>query len=166
MRDPRRQEAQSEVMKLYSEHGANPLGGCLPMLIQLPLIYAFWRVLEYAIELRHAPWIGYIHDLSAKDPLYILPVGLVVVQFFSMQFMPTSPGTDPRQMKMMKWLMPVFMGYIFFYLPSGVNLYYLFSMAIGIGQQVVANRTYNDAAVAKVAAIEAGKKKKAISSKS
>ncbi len=166
MRDPRRQEAQSEVMKLYSEHGANPLGGCLPMLIQLPLIYAFWRVLEYAIELRHAPWIGYIHDLSAKDPLYILPVGLVIVQFFSMQFMPTSPGTDPRQMKMMKWLMPVFMGYIFFYLPSGVNLYYLFSMAIGIGQQVVANRTYNDAAVAKVAAIEAGKKKKAISSKS
>ena len=160
MRDPRRQEAQAEVMKLYSEYGVNPLGGCLPMLITLPLIYAFWRVLEYAIELRHAPWIGYIHDLSAKDPYFILPALVVLTQFFTMQLMPTTPGQDPRQAKMMKWMMPIVMGWFFFYLPAGVNLYYLGYNVISVGQQWVANRTYNDAAVAAIAATDAAKGKK------
>jgi YidC/Oxa1 family membrane protein insertase len=160
MRDPRRQEAQAEVMKLYSEYGVNPLGGCLPMLITLPLIYAFWRVLEYAIELRHAPWIGYIHDLSAKDPYFILPILVVVTQFFTMQLMPTTPGQDPKQAKMMKWMMPIVMGWFFFYLPAGVNLYYLGYNVISTGQQWVANRTYNDAAVAAIAATDAAKGKK------
>ncbi|MGH9394637.1 MAG: membrane protein insertase YidC, partial [Terriglobales bacterium] len=164
MRDPRRQEVQSEIMKLYGHYGANPLGGCLPMLIALPLIYAFWRVLEYAIELRHAPWFGYIHDLSAKDPYYILPLLVVVTQFFSMALMPTTPGQDPRQARMMKWMMPIVMGWFFFYLPSGVNLYYLGYNIVSTGQQWVANRTYNEKAVAIVAAKDeelrlAGKKK-------
>lgn len=157
MRDPRRQEVQSEMMKLYSEHGVNPLGGCLPMLITLPLIYAFYDVLEYAIELRHAPWIGYIHDLSARDPYFILPLVVVVTQFLTIQLTPMTPGQDPRQAKMMKWMMPIFMGWFFFYLPAGVNLYYLGYNIVSTGQQWVANKTYNDAAVAAVAAKNAGK---------
>ncbi|MGH9482344.1 MAG: YidC/Oxa1 family insertase periplasmic-domain containing protein, partial [Terriglobales bacterium] len=148
VRDPRRQEVQAELMKLYGDHGVNPLGGCLPMLIQLPLIYAFWRVLDYAIELRHAPWIGYIHDLSAKDPYFALPLLVVVTQFFMSAIMPTMPGQDPRQAKLMKWMMPIMVGWFFFYLPAGVNLYYLGYNAISTGQQWVANRTYNTETVA------------------
>lgn len=157
MRDPRRQEVQQEIMKVYSEHGVNPLGGCLPMLIQLPLIYAFWKMLEVAIELRHAPWIGYIHDLSAKDPYYILPVLLVISQFGMTALMPMTPGQDPRQAKLMKWAMPIFVGWFFFYLPAGVNLYYLGYNVISTGQQWVANKTYNDAAVAAVVAKDRAK---------
>ena len=155
LRDPRRQEVQQEIMKVYSDHGVNFLGGCLPMFVQLPVIYAFWRVLDYAIELRHAPWIGFYHDLSARDPYFVLPLLVVLTQFFVMSMMPTMPGQDPRQQKMMKWLMPIMMGWFFFYLPAGVNLYYLGSNIIGAGQQWVANRTYNAAAVAAVAARDA-----------
>jgi YidC/Oxa1 family membrane protein insertase len=155
LRDPRRQEVQQEIMKVYSDHGVNFLGGCLPMFIQLPVIYAFWRVLDYAIELRHAPWFGYVHDLSARDPYFLLPLGVVLTQFFVMNMMPSMPGQDPRQQKLMKWLMPIMMGWFFFYLPAGVNLYYLGSNLIGAGQQWVANRTYNAAAVAAVAAKDA-----------
>ncbi|HUX67747.1 MAG TPA: membrane protein insertase YidC [Terriglobales bacterium] len=157
MRDPRRQEVQQELMKLYSEHGVNPLGGCLPMLIQLPVLYTFWRVLDGAIELRHAPWIGYIHDLSAKDPYFVLPLLVVLSTFMTSALMPTVPGQDPRQAKMMKWMMPVMMGWLFFYLPAGVNLYYLGANLIGSGQQWVANHTYNAAAVAAVAAKDKAK---------
>ena len=164
MRDPRRQDVQKEIMALYSEYGVNPLGGCLPMLIQLPLIYAFWRVLEYAIELRHAPWIGYIHDLSAKDPYFLLPLLVVLSQFAMTALMPLTPGQDPRQARLMKWGMPIFVGWFFFYLPAGVNLYYLGYNVIATGQQWVANKTYNEAAVAAVAAQDraaksSGKKK-------
>ncbi len=155
LRDPRRQEVQQEIMKVYSDHGVNFLGGCLPMFIQLPVIYAFWRVLDYAIELRHAPWIFYYHDLSARDPFFALPLLVVLTQFFVMGMMPTMPGQDPRQQKLMKWMMPIMMGWFFFYLPAGVNLYYLGSNIIGAGQQWVANRTYNAAAVAAVAAKDA-----------
>lgn len=142
MKDPRRQELQQEIMKVYSENGVNPLGGCLPMLLPLPLIFAFYKVLEYAIELRHAPWIGYLHDLSAADPYYILPIVLIVTQFWAMGLTPAAPGQDPRQAKMMKWIMPAFLGYIFFFLPSGVNLYYLASNVIGVGQQYYINKKH------------------------
>lgn len=155
VKDPRRQELQSEVMKVYSEHGINPLGGCLPMLLPMPLIFAFYKVLEYAIELRHAPWIGYLHDLSAADPYYILPILLIVTQFWTMQLMPMAPGQDPKQAKMMRWMMPAFLGYIFLFLPSGVNLYYLASNLIGAGQQVYINKKYTPQAA--LAAAPAGK---------
>ncbi|MGH9480222.1 MAG: membrane protein insertase YidC, partial [Terriglobales bacterium] len=154
MRDPRRQEVQQEIMKVYGEHGVNPLGGCLPMLIILPLIYAFYDVLEYSIELRHAPWLSYIHDLSAKDPYFVLPVLVMVSTFFSFALMPTMPGQDPRQTKMMRWMMPIVTGWFFFYMPAGVNLYYLGYNIVSGGQQWVANRTYNDRAAAEVAATE------------
>ena len=168
MRDPRRQEVQAELMQLYKDHDVNMFGGCLPMLVTLPLIYAFYDVLEYAIELRHAPWIGYIHDLSGKDPYFILPLIVVLTQFLTMQLMPMTAGQDPRQAKMMKWMMPIFMGWFFFYLPTGVNLYYLGYNIVSSGQQWVANKTYNAAAVAAVAAKDArggGAKKKIIEGK-
>ncbi|MGH9541549.1 MAG: membrane protein insertase YidC, partial [Terriglobales bacterium] len=142
MNDPRRQELQKEQMKLFQEHGVNPLGGCLPMLLPIILIWAFYKVLEYAIELRHAPWLGYINDLSAKDPYYILPIILVISQFWTMSLMPMTPGADPKQMRMMKWTMPAVLGYIFFFLPSGVNLYYLASNAVSVGQQVWINKHF------------------------
>lgn len=142
MNDPRRQELQKEQMQLFQQHGVNPLGGCLPMLLPLVLVWAFYKVLEYAIELRHAPWIGYLSDLSAKDPYYILPIVLVISQFFSMSLMPMTPGADPKQMKLMKWVMPIGLGYIFFFLPSGVNLYYLASNGISVGQQVWINKHF------------------------
>jgi len=141
MRDPRRQEIQQQVMKIYQEEGINPMGGCLPMLLQLPLLYAFYRVLAGSIELRHAPWIGYLHDLSARDPYYILPLLMIGAQFWSMTLIPPAPGQDPMQAKMMKYIMPIGLGYIFFFLPSGVNLYYLTSNLLSVGQQTFINRT-------------------------
>lgn len=158
MKDPRRQELQQEIMKVYSEHGVNPLGGCLPMLLPLPLIFAFYKVLEYAIELRHAPWIGYLHDLSAADPYYILPIVLIVTQFWTMGLTPAAPGQDPRQAKLMKWIMPAFLGYIFFFLPSGVNLYYLASNIIGVGQQYYINKKYTPQPAAAASGKAGGRK--------
>lgn len=159
MKDPRRQELQQEIMKVYSENGVNPLGGCLPMLLPLPLIFAFYKVLEYAIELRHAPWIGYLHDLSAADPYYILPIVLIVTQFWTMGMMPAAPGQDPKQAKMMRWIMPAFLGYIFFFLPSGVNLYYLASNIIGVGQQYYINKKYTPQPAAAASGGKAGGRK-------
>ncbi len=142
LRDPRRQGVQQEIMKVYQENGVNPLGGCLPMLVPVILIWGFYEVLEVAIELRHAPWIGYIRDLSAMDPYYILPIILVISQFWTMSLMPMTPGADPKQMKLMKWAMPLGLGYIFFFLPSGVNLYYLASNFISVGQQLMINKHF------------------------
>ncbi len=142
LKDPKRQQMQQEMMKLYQEEGVNPLGGCLPMLIPLPLIYAFYEVLETSIELRHAPFLGYLRDLSARDPYFILPVLLVISQFWFMALVPMMAGTDPMQAKIMRYGMPLFMGYIFFLMPSGVDLYYLGSNLINVGQQYLINRRY------------------------
>ncbi len=142
LKDPKRQQMQQEMMKMYQEEGVNPLGGCLPMLIPLPLIYAFYEVLETSIELRHAPFLGYLHDLSARDPYFILPLLLVASQFWFMSMVPMMAGTDPMQAKIMRYGMPLFMGYIFFLMPSGVDLYYLGSNLINVGQQYVINRRY------------------------
>ncbi len=140
MRDPRRQQLQAEIMKVYQDEGVNPLGGCLPMLLPWPILFGFWKVLDNAIELRQAPWIGYLHDLSARDPYYILPILMVIIQFWTMQLMPMPPGQDAMQMKMMRYIMPLAMAYIFFFLPAGVNLYYLTSTALGAAQQILLNK--------------------------
>ncbi len=142
LKDPRRMQLQQEMMKLYQEEGINPLGGCLPMLIPLPLIYAFYEVLETSIELRHAPWLFYYHDLSARDPYLIMPILLVATQFWFMALVPMAAGQDQMQARLMKWIMPLGMGYIFFFLPTGVNLYYLGSTLIMVSQQYVINRHY------------------------
>jgi YidC/Oxa1 family membrane protein insertase len=136
--DPRKQRMNEEIMKLYKEHGVNPLGGCLPMVLQLPLLYGFYRVLDQAIELRHAPWFGWIKDLSMPDHLYILPA-IMVVTMFVLQKMTPMAATDPSQQRMMM-IMPLAFGFIFFRLASGLNLYYLTANIVGIAQQVLINR--------------------------
>ncbi len=142
LKDPRRMQLQQEMMKLYQQEGVNPLGGCLPMLIPLPLIYAFYEVLETSIELRHAPWFGFYRDLAARDPYLVLPIILVATQFWFMGLVPMATGQDQLQARLVRWIMPLGLGYIFFFLPAGVNLYYLGSTLIMIGQQYVINRIY------------------------
>jgi YidC/Oxa1 family membrane protein insertase len=144
--DPRKQRMNQEIMKLYKEHGVNPLGGCLPMLLQLPFLYGFYRVLELPIELRHAPWILWIKDLSAPDkyhllgfPLPILPT-LMVVSMFVMTKMTPMPTADPAQKRMML-IMPVIFGIMFYNFASGLVLYFLIANLVGIAQQVFINKT-------------------------
>jgi YidC/Oxa1 family membrane protein insertase len=114
-------------------------GSCLPMLIQLPLIWAFYEMLENAIELRNAHWY-WLHDLSSADPYHILPFVLVASQFL-VQFFTPSPGMDASQQKMMAFSMPLVSGFIAWHYASGLALYWAGSNVIGIGQQYVINKT-------------------------
>ncbi len=139
IRDPKKAEQNQEVMDLYKKEGVNPVGGCLPMIVQLPFLYAFYRVLSIAIELRHAPWL-WVTDLSAAEnlPIHLLPIVLVVTQFATQKMTPAA-GVDPNQQKMMMF-MPLFFGFMFYYLSSGLVLYYLTSNVVGIAQQLLINR--------------------------
>lgn len=139
MSDPRKKKMNEEVMAVYSREGVNPMGSCLPMLFQMPIWWALWRVLNGAIELRHAPWMGWIHDLSAMDPYYILPIGMTIMMYLMTKMTPQTT-VDPAQQKMMG-LMPIFMGFIFFRLSSGLNLYMFTSNLVGVGQQYYLNKT-------------------------
>jgi len=140
--DPRKRKMNEEIMELYHQHGINPLpiGTCLPMLLQLPIWWALDRVLMYSIELRHAPWFGWIHDLSAKDPWYIIPIAMTFGMYWMTKMTPQVASVDPAQQKMMKW-MPIFMGLLFFEFSAGLNLYVLTSSVVGAGQQYYLNRT-------------------------
>jgi YidC/Oxa1 family membrane protein insertase len=158
MRDPRKQEMNKEMTELYKREGVNPIGGCLPLLIQLPFIFAFYKMLSAAIELRHAHWL-WIHDLSSRDPFFILPI-LLVVSMVATQRMTPQPGMDPAQQKMMNVMMPLMMGFIFFNLASGLNLYYALSNLISITQQVIMNRTKLGQEMREMAAKRARKKDK------
>lgn len=143
MTDPRRQKMNEEIMALYAKHGLSPwsqISGCLPTLLQIPFLWAFYRMLAGAIELRHAPWIFWIHDLSARDPYYILPIAMAVTMYLSTKMMPTPASVDPSQQRMMA-LMPLAMGFFFFSLSSGLNLYYFTSNLVSVGQQLYLNRT-------------------------
>ncbi len=140
MNDPRKRKMNEEVMGVYQREGINPFGSCLPMLVQFPFLLAFYRMLGGVIELRHAPWFGWIHDLSAHDPYYILPIVMTASMYF-MQKMTPMTTTDPAQQKMMTF-MPLFMGVIFFRLSSGLNLYYLTSNVVGIAQQYYLVKTH------------------------
>jgi YidC/Oxa1 family membrane protein insertase len=141
MKDPRKRKMNEEVMAVYQREGINPLGSCLPMLVQIPFLWAFYRMLEGAIELRHAPWIGWVHDLSAKDPYYILPIAMAITTYLMTKMTPTPATVDPKQQKMMA-LMPVMMAVLFINLSSGLNLYYFTSNLIGVGQQWYLNRAH------------------------
>lgn len=143
MTDPRRGKMNEEIMALYAKHGLSPwsqVGGCLPMLLQIPFLWAFYRMLAGAIELRHAPWILWIHDLSAKDPYYVLPIAMAITSYLSTKMMPTASAVDPAQQRMMA-LMPLMLAFIFFQLSSGLNLYYFTSNLVSVGQQYYLNRT-------------------------
>jgi YidC/Oxa1 family membrane protein insertase len=139
LRDPRRQQEQQEMMALWKREGINPTSGCLPMLLQMPIWVALFRMLNTAIELRHAPWVGWIRDLSAHDPYYILPIAMTVTMYMTMATTPsTSP--DPAQQRLMK-LMPLMMGFFFLQFASGLVLYILTSNLVGMAQQWYLNRT-------------------------
>jgi len=156
MRDPRKQDMQKEIAELYKREGVNPVGGCLPLLVQLPFLWAYYRMLPAVIDLRQAHWL-WIHDLSARDPYLILPA-IMVVSMFIMQRMTPQAGMDPAQQKMMNIMMPAFMGFIFYNLAAGLNLYYALSNLIMIGQQAVMNRTTLGREMKEIAAKRARKK--------
>ena len=141
MKDPRKAEMNQEMMALYKEHGVNPLGGCLPMLIQMPFLYGFYKVLVVSIEMRHAPWFWWVHDLSAPEhiPIKVLPLAMCATQFV-LQKMSPAPSPDPAQQKVMMF-MPVMFLFLFWNLSSGLVLYWLTGNVVGIVQQWYINRT-------------------------
>jgi YidC/Oxa1 family membrane protein insertase len=139
MRDPRKQEMNKEVMAVYNREGVNPIGGCLPTVIQMPIWFALYRMLDVAIELRQAPWILWVHDLAARDPLYILPMLMVATQYIMQKLTPMTTA-DPAQQRMMNF-MPLFMGFLFLRLDSGLVLYILTSNIVGSAQQWFLYRT-------------------------
>lgn len=138
-RDPRKAEMNQEIAALFKREGANPAGGCLPLVIQMPFLFAFYAMLGSAIELRHANWL-WIRDLSSPDPLYIIPV-FIVASTFAMQRMTPQAGMDPAQQKMMTVMMPVMLGFISWSLSAGLGVYWILGNVIGVVQQVVLNRT-------------------------
>lgn len=134
-----RQKMNEEVMELYRKEGVSPFGGCLPMLAQMPLLFAFYRLLSVAIELRGAPFALWIQDLSKHDPYLVLPLlmgGTMLLQ----QRMTPAAGGNPAQARMMR-LMPVLFTVLFLYVPSGLVLYWTVNNILGIGQQVYVNRS-------------------------
>ena len=136
--DPARQKMNQELMALYKERGVNPVSGCLPMVMTMPIFLAMWALLQTSIELRGAPWFGWIHDLSSHDRFFILPILMVATQFWQQRMMPAT-GTDPTQQKMMMF-MPAVMGFIFLWLPAGALIYYIISNVWTAGQQYLTNR--------------------------
>lgn len=158
MRDPRKQEMQKEIADLYKREGVNPVGGCLPLLVQLPFLWAYYKMLGAAIDLRQAHWL-WIHDLSSRDPYFVLPL-VMVVSMFAMQKMTPQTGMDPAQQRMMNFMMPAMMGFIFFNLAAGLNLYYAESNLIMILQQAIMNRTELGREMRELAAKRARKKEK------
>jgi len=128
-----KQRMSQEMMALYKSEKVNPLGGCLPLVIQMPIFLALYYMLSGSIELRHAPFILWIHDLSAQDPYYILPVLMGITMFFIQKMSPTTV-TDPMQQKIMTF-MPVIFTVFFLWFPSGLVLYYIVSNLVTILQQ-------------------------------
>jgi YidC/Oxa1 family membrane protein insertase len=142
MRDPRKAEMNKEVMAVYSREGINPVGGCVPQLLQMPIWFALYRALQGTIEMRHAPWFGWIRDLSAKDPYYILPILMGLSMYLASKMTPMT-STDPQQQAMMKF-MPIGMAAMFVVIPypSGLAVYILTSGLVGVGQQWWLNRRH------------------------
>src|SRR5258708_39082340 len=139
MRDASKQDMEKESGELYKREGVNPVGGCLPLLIQMPFLIAYYKMLGAAIDLRQAHWL-WIHDLSARDPYFILPA-IMVISMFVMQKMTPQAGMDPAQQRMMTVMMPLMMGVIFYNLAAGLNLYYAESNLIMISQHEIMNNT-------------------------
>lgn len=131
------QEMQQAMMKIYREEKVNPLGGCLPILVQMPFFIALYWVLLSSVEMRGAPWVGWITDLAAKDPWFILPVLMTASSLFQVWLNPAPP--DPMQAKLM-WFMPLAFGFMFFFFPAGLVLYWLTNNILSIAQQWFINK--------------------------
>ncbi len=158
MRDPRRQEMNTEIGELMKREGVSPVGGCLPLAIQMPFLFAYYSMLGSALDLRHAHWL-WIPDLSSADPYHILPIGIFITMLF-MQRMTPQAGMDPSQQKMMNVLMPVMMGFLSWNFASGLCLYWAEGNLIAIVQQLVMNRTSLGREMREMAAKRARKKEK------
>jgi YidC/Oxa1 family membrane protein insertase len=135
--DPERQKMNQEMMALYKQKGVNPASGCVPMLLTLPVLFAFYAMLSVAIELRGAPFVGWIRDLSRHDPLYITPVLMGLTQFWQMRMTPTT--ADPVQARMFM-MMPIIFMVTSLWFPAGLVLYWFVSNLLAIGQQYLTNR--------------------------
>jgi YidC/Oxa1 family membrane protein insertase len=131
------QKMQQEMMRIYREEKVNPLGGCLPIFVQMPFFIALYWVLLSSVEMRGAPWLGWITDLSAKDPYFILPVLMTLTSLLQTWLNPTPP--DPMQAKMM-WIMPLAFSVMFFFFPAGLVLYWFVNNLLSIAQQWTINR--------------------------
>ena len=132
-----KQTLNREIMELYKRRKVNPFGGCLPLLLQMPVFFALYRAFLGAIELRHSPFILWIRDLADKDPTYITPLLMGATMYFQQKM--TTVSADPTQMKMMS-LMPIFFTFIFLNFPSGLVLYWLITNVLAIGHQLYINR--------------------------
>jgi YidC/Oxa1 family membrane protein insertase len=146
-----REKLQSKMMDLYKKEGFNPLGGCWPMLVQMPVFIALYWVLQESVELRHAPFALWINDLSAPDPLYILPVLFGVTMWFQQKLSSSSMAMDPMQQRMMQ-IMPVAMAVFFAFFPAGLVLYWLTNSLLSIAQQWYIYRKLDNEALAQGAA--------------
>lgn len=131
------QEMQQEMMRIYKTEKVNPMGGCFPIVIQIPVFIALYWVLLSSVEMRHAPWIGWIHDLSAPDPWFILPVIMTATSLFQTWLNPTPP--DPMQAKLM-WIMPLAFSVMFIFFPAGLVLYWITNNTLSIAQQWFINK--------------------------
>ena len=136
---PKQGEMNAEIMDLQKKHGVSMFGGCIPTLVQFPLLFAFFEMMEKVVELRQSHWY-WIHDLSKPDPWHILPIIMVVTSFL-VQFYTPSPGVDPAQQRMMAFMMPLFSGYWTWYYAAGLALYWNVGNFIMVGQQLILNRT-------------------------
>ena len=130
------QQMQMEMMKIYREEKVNPMGGCLPIAIQIPVFIALYWVLLSTVEIRNAPWVGWIHDLSAPDPYFILPLVMTLTTLLQTALNPAPP--DPMQAKMM-WIMPLAFSVMFFFFPAGLVLYWITNNVLSIAQQWLIN---------------------------
>jgi YidC/Oxa1 family membrane protein insertase len=135
-------ELQQQQVAIMKE--ANPLGGCMPLLLQMPIFWAVYLYLGSSLDVRHQPWIGWLHDLSKPDHLYILPILMCVTMIASTQLTPQPPATDPSmkmQRVMMTWLMPIMLTWFFFFsAPSGLVLYWMVSNIVGVLIQLIINK--------------------------
>jgi YidC/Oxa1 family membrane protein insertase len=158
LRDPKKAEMNVEISELYKREGVNPAGGCLPLLIQMPFFFAYYRMLNVAMDLRHAPWL-WVHDLSAPDPMHILPIAIIITMLV-MQRMTPQAGMDPAQQKMMNIMMPGMFGLMSWNLAAGLGLYWCAGQLIGIVQQAALNRSSLGREMREMMAKRARKKEK------
>ncbi len=135
-----KQKLNTHMMELYKKHGANPMGGCLPILLQIPVFFAIYRVLQNAIELKGAQWILWVDDLAVMDPYYVLPIAMGVTMFLHQRITPTN-FTDPMQEKIMKFL-PLIFTFFFVTFPAGLTLYWFVNNLFSIAQQYYVNSLF------------------------
>lgn len=135
--DPARQKMNTEVMNLYRERGVNPASGCLPMLLTFPVLFSFYSLLSQAIEIRDAPFVGWITDLSTHDPLYVTPILMGATMVWQQKITPST--ADPMQQRIMMF-MPIMFTFMFLWAPSGLVIYWFVSNVWAIGQQMITNR--------------------------